>query len=72
MLILSRKLNESVIVGNSIRITVVELSGGGVRLGFEAPSEISIYREEIHIEIARANRAAADVEEPKRRGPRLK
>lgn len=63
MLILSRKLNESIVVGNSVRITVVELSGGGVRLGFEAPSEISIYREEIHLEIARANRAAATVPE---------
>ena len=61
MLVLSRKQNESIVVGNSVRITVVEVSASGVRLGFEAPPEISIYREEIHLEIARANRAAADV-----------
>jgi carbon storage regulator len=70
LLILSRKQNESIVVGNSIRITVVEVSGGGVRLGFEAPSDISIYREEIHLEIARANRAAAGATEGK--APALK
>ena len=64
MLVLSRKLHESIVVGNSVRITVIEVSASGVRLGFEAPPEISIYREEIHVEIARANRAAATVPEP--------
>jgi carbon storage regulator len=63
VLVLSRKKNESIVVGNSIRITVVEVSGGGVRLGFEAPPDVSIYREEIHLEIARANRAAATTTE---------
>ena len=63
MLVLSRKQNESIVVGNSVRITVVEVSASGVRLGFEAPPEISIYREEIHVEIARANRAAATATE---------
>lgn len=58
MLILTRKNGESVVVGNSIRITVVELSPGVVRLGFEAPSDVSIYREEIYLEIAQANQAA--------------
>lgn len=60
MLILTRKAGESVVVGNSIRLTVLEVSPRGVRLGFEAPAEVSIYREEIYEEIARANRAAAE------------
>jgi carbon storage regulator len=60
MLILTRKSGESVMVGNSVRITVTEISPGTVRLGFEAPSEVSIYREEVYHEIALANRAAAE------------
>lgn len=60
MLILTRKPGESVVVGNSIRITVIELSHGVVRLGFEAPSDVSIYRDEIYREIADANKAAVE------------
>jgi carbon storage regulator len=60
MLVLTRKPGESIVVGNTIRITVVELSPGTVRLGFEAPPDVSIYREEIYNEIAEANRAALD------------
>lgn len=60
MLVLTRKHGESIVVGNSIRITVVELSPGTVRLGFEAPPDVSIYREEIYKEIAEANKAALD------------
>jgi carbon storage regulator len=60
MLILTRKPGESVVVGNSIRITVIELSHGVVRLGFEAPSDVSIYRDEIYREIAEANKAAVE------------
>lgn len=63
MLVLTRKVGESVIVGNSIRVQVVELSSGSVRLGFDAPSEVSIYREEIYNEIAAANLEAAGDEE---------
>ncbi len=62
MLVLTRKAKQSVIVGNSIKITVIELSHGAVRLGFEAPPEVSIYREEIYEEIAAANRYAFDEE----------
>ena len=60
MLALTRKAGESIIVGNSIRITVLELSHGTVRIGFEAPPDVSIYREEIYREIARSNQAAAE------------
>ena len=58
MLILTRKPGESVVIGNAVRITVLEASAGSVRLGLVAPPEVSIYREELYNEIAAANRAA--------------
>ena len=48
MLVLTRKAGESVVIGDSIRVTVIELSPGVVRLGFEAPAEIAIHREEVY------------------------
>ena len=60
MLILTRKTGESVVLGNSIRVTVLDVSSGGVRLGFLAPPDVSIYREELFKEIAEANKAAVD------------
>ena len=47
MLVLSRKVGERILLGDKIRITVVRVSGGGVRLGIEAPSDISVVREEV-------------------------
>ena len=47
MLVLSRKVYESIIIGDNIRITVVGIHSGQVRLGFEAPRDVEIYREEI-------------------------
>ncbi len=58
MLVLTRKLGESVVIGNEIRVTVIECSSGIVRLGFEAPPDVSIYRAELHREIAAVNEAA--------------
>lgn len=47
MLVLSRKVGERILLGDQIRITVVRVSGGGVRLGIEAPSDIPVVREEV-------------------------
>ena len=58
MLVLSRKPGQGVILGNSIRIKVVESNGKMVRLGIEAPAEVSIYRDELHQAIASANQSA--------------
>lgn len=49
MLILRRKKNESILIGNSIRITVIESASDGVRLAIDAPKQISILREELSI-----------------------
>ena len=53
MLVLSRKKNESIIIGNDITIVVVEIRGDKVRLGIEAPKEVSVHRREIYDAIKR-------------------
>jgi len=56
MLVLTRKAGESIRIGNQIVVTVLEKSSGGVRIGIEAPIEITIYREEIYRRIQQENR----------------
>lgn len=51
MLVLSRKKNESIVVNDSIIITVVEIRGDKVRLGIEAPRDVPIHRSEIYAAI---------------------
>jgi carbon storage regulator len=59
MLVLSRRLNESIVIGNDIVITVLEIRGDQIRLGIDAPRSVSVHRQEIYAELARANRDAA-------------
>ncbi len=47
MLVLSRKVGERILIGDQIAITVVRISGGGVRIGIEAPSHMAVVREEL-------------------------
>jgi len=47
MLVLSRKLNETIVINGDIRITVVGLRGNHVRLGIEAPDSVGIFRQEL-------------------------
>lgn len=51
MLVLSRKKNERVMIGDDIAVVVVEICGDRVRLAFEAPSDIIIHREEVYLAI---------------------
>jgi carbon storage regulator len=51
MLVLSRKVGQKVIISDTIEITVLEIKGETIKLGIQAPREISIYREEIYHEI---------------------
>lgn len=59
MLVLARRLNESIMVGDEIEIVVVSLSHDQVKLGIKAPRSIAVFRKEIYEEIQRENIAAA-------------
>lgn len=58
MLILSRKTNQKIRVGDSIEITVIEVRGDQVKIGVEAPRSVKVFRKEIYDEIQRENKAA--------------
>ena len=51
MLVLSRKKGEGVVIGRKIRVTVLEVSGNRVKLGFSCPTEVPIHREEVYAEM---------------------
>ncbi len=53
MLVLSRQRDESIFIGDNIKITVVDIRGDKVRLGIEAPSEIPVHRQEVYEAIQR-------------------
>jgi carbon storage regulator len=59
MLVLTRKPNESVIIGDTIAVTVVAVEGDQVRLGITAPSHVPVHRQEVYEQIKRANVEAA-------------
>lgn len=59
MLALSRKANESIMIGNDIEITVLEVKGEQVKIGIKAPKSVPVYREEVYAQIKEANREAA-------------
>src|SRR5271155_2989420 len=62
MLVLSRHRDESIIIGDDIVITVVDIRGDKVRLGIAAPIEISVHRQEVYDAIQRENRQASRLE----------
>lgn len=55
MLVLSRHLEESLIIGSEIKITVLSISGNQVRIGVDAPRDISVHREEVYLRIQEEN-----------------
>lgn len=59
MLVLSRQRDESIIIGDNVVITVVDVRGDKVKLGIDAPKEISVHRREVYEAIQRENRQAA-------------
>jgi carbon storage regulator len=59
MLVLSRKINQSIMIGDDVRIVVVAVDRDQVKLGIEAPRDIPVHRTEVYEEIQRSNQAAA-------------
>ncbi len=60
MLYLTRKVGESVVINDNIEVTVVEVRGKSVKLGFVFPAEASVLRREIYDRVQAENRAAAE------------
>jgi carbon storage regulator len=71
MLVLSRQRDESIIIGDNIVITVVDIRGDKVRLGIQAPTEIPVHRQEVYEAIQRENLRAAglDPDDPQNMKP---
>ena len=59
MLVLTRKIGESLAINDNIRVTVLEVKGKTVRLGIEAPNDVKVYRQEILVNILKENQQAA-------------
>jgi carbon storage regulator len=59
MLVLSRKKDESVRIGGDIVITIIEIRGDKIRLGFEAPKDVSIHRQEVYEKIMQEGKIAS-------------
>jgi len=59
MLALSRKVNESIMIGNDIEITILEIKGDQIKIGINAPKSVPIYRKELYLQILESNKEAA-------------
>ncbi|MEK6813187.1 MAG: carbon storage regulator CsrA [Nitrospirota bacterium] len=59
MLVLTRRLGESITIGDNIRVVVMEIRGNQVRLGIEAPHDTPVHREEVYRKILQENQRAA-------------
>lgn len=62
MLVLSRHRDESIMIGDNIVLTIVDIRGDKVRLGIEAPQDIPVHRQEVYEAIQRENRKASQVD----------
>lgn len=60
MLALSRKVNESIMIGNDIEITILEIKGDQIKIGISAPKSVPIYRKELYLQIQQSNKDAVD------------
>ncbi len=61
MLVLTRKVNQAIVIGEGIEVVVLEVRGEQVRIGIRAPRDVTVHRKEIFEQIAEVNRGAADV-----------
>lgn len=68
MLVLSRKKNESIIIGDDIEIVIVDVKGEQVKIGVKAPKKVSVHRAEVYEEIQKENKEAAKMKAAKMTG----
>ncbi|WP_077624764.1 carbon storage regulator CsrA [Sediminibacillus massiliensis] len=59
MLVLTRKINEAIKIGEDIEIKILSIDGEQIKLGIEAPKHVDIYRKEIYVDIQQENQGAA-------------
>ena len=59
MLVLARRTNQSIMIGDNIEIVIVDIKGDQIKIGIKAPKDVSVYRKEIYEEIQNENRNAA-------------
>lgn len=59
MLILTRKIGETIAIGDDVKIQIIDIKGKQVRLGIQAPSAMAVHREEVYLRIQEQNRQAA-------------
>ncbi|MFW6216008.1 MAG: carbon storage regulator CsrA [Alkalispirochaetaceae bacterium] len=59
MLILARKINERIVIGDNVEVSVVDIKGDQVKIGIDAPTSVKVYRYEVFEAIQQENRAAA-------------
>jgi carbon storage regulator len=59
VLVLTRRANQSIVIGNDVVVTVLDVRGDQVRIGINAPRSVTVHREEVWAELERANREAA-------------
>jgi carbon storage regulator len=62
MLVLSRQRDESIMIGDKVVVTIVDIRGDKVRLGIEAPMDIPVHRQEVYDAIQKENRRAGQIE----------
>jgi carbon storage regulator len=62
MLVLSRQRDESIVIGDNVVVTIVDIRGDKVRLGIQAPGEIPVHRQEVYEAIQRENRKVGQLQ----------
>lgn len=61
MLVLTRKEDQTIVINDTIEVTVLDIQGDQVRIGINAPRSVSVHRKEIYLEIQQENKKAAEV-----------
>jgi len=58
MLVLTRKAEEGIIIGDDVKITIIEIKGGSIRIGIDAPRHMKVHRQEVYDKIKQENQEA--------------